>query len=142
MFLVHYFPSQSATFDAALATSLAAIANGQSKTDGVQVGETVAAHWLTLRTGDGLEAPVAYTPGHGPGIWEPVPAYPAQPPNTPPASVGVWMTQFKPFAMRSADEFLADVPPPPALKSAVGAEFQSDEIVWSTPQQCAYGHAD
>jgi hypothetical protein len=119
--LVHYFPSQSATFDAALATSLAAIADGQSKTDGVQVGEAVAAQWLALRTGDGLEAPITYTPGHGPGIWEPVPTYPAPPPNTPPAPVGVWMTQFKPFAMRSADQFLADIPPPPALQSAAWA---------------------
>src|SRR5215831_13020698 len=31
--LVHYFPSQAATLDAALASSLASIADGQSKTD-------------------------------------------------------------------------------------------------------------
>jgi hypothetical protein len=115
--LVHYLPSQAATFDAALASSLASIADGPSKTDGINVGQAVAAQWLAMRVGDGLEAPLTYTPGHGPGIWEPVPTYPAPPPNTPPAPVGVWMTQFKPFALASADQFLADVPPPPPLPS-------------------------
>jgi hypothetical protein len=119
--LVNYFPTQTATFDASLTTSLAAIANGQSKTDGINVGKAVAAKWLALRVGDGLEAPLVYTPGHGPGIWEPVPTYPAPPPNTPPAPVGFWMTQFKPFAMSSADQFLADVHPPLALTSKVWA---------------------
>ena len=113
--LTHYFPAQAATFDAALANSLAAVPDGESKTDGINVGKAVAAQWLTLRAGDGLEAVIVYTPGHGPGIWEPVPTYPAPPPNTPPAPVGVWMTQFKPFAMHSADQFLAEVRPPLAL---------------------------
>src|SRR5262249_34479793 len=115
--LVHYFPSQVTTLDTALASSLAGIADGRSKTDGIQVGQAVAAQWLALRSGDGLEAPPTYTPGQGPGIWDPVPTYPAPPPNAPPAPVGVWMTQFKPFALMSADQFLADIPPPPPLKS-------------------------
>jgi hypothetical protein len=119
--LVHYLPAQAATFDAALASSLAGIADGKSKSDGIKAGQAVAAQWLAMRTGDGLEAPLTYTPGHGPGIWEPVPTYPAPPPNTPAAPVGVWLTQFKPFALKSADQFLADVPPPPALTSAVWA---------------------
>jgi hypothetical protein len=119
--LVHYFPSQATTLDAALASSLASIIDGQSKTDGIQVGQAVAAQWLTRRSGDGLEAPLTYTPGHGPGIWEPVPTYPAPPPNTPPAPVGVWMTEFKPFALVSADQFLTDIPPPPPLTSTTWA---------------------
>jgi len=119
--LTHYFPAQAATFDAALANSLAAVPDGESKTDGINVGKAVAAQWLTLRAGDGLEAVIVYTPGHGPGIWEPVPTYPAPPPNTPPAPVGVWMTQFKPFAMHSADQFLAEVRPPLALTSEAWA---------------------
>jgi hypothetical protein len=120
--LVHYFPAQAATFDASLTTSLAAIADGQSKTDGINVGKSVAAQWLALRTGDGLEAAITYTPGNGPGIWQPVPTYPAPPPNTPPAPVGFWMTQFKPFAMSRADQFLADVHPPLVLTSKTWAQ--------------------
>ena len=80
--LVHYLPSLSATLDGALATSLALIPDGPSKTAGIQVGQSVAASWLALRSGDGLEAPIVYTPGHGPGIWEPVPTFPdASAPN-------------------------------------------------------------
>ena len=119
--LAHYFPAQSAIFDAALSNSLAALPDGQSKTDGVNAGKAVAERWLALRTGDGLEAPIVYTPGHGPGIWEPVPTYPAPPPNTPPLPVGVWMTQFKPFALKSADQFLNDLYGPPALQSGAWA---------------------
>jgi len=119
--LAHYFPAQSAIFDAALSNSLAALPDGQSKTDGVNVGKAVAEQWLALRTGDGLEAPIVYTPGHGPGIWEPVPTYPAPPPNTPPPPVGVWMTQFKPFALKSADQFLKHLYGPPALTSGAWA---------------------
>jgi len=119
--LVHYLPAQSATFDAALTASLANIPDGQSKTEGVAVGREVASHWLALRTGDGLEAPLTYTWGHGPGIWEPVPTFPAPPPNTPPAPVGVWMTQFKPFSLQSAGQFLSEIPPPPALTSDLWA---------------------
>jgi hypothetical protein len=115
--LTHYFPSQAAIFDAALATSLAAVPDGQSKSDGINVGQAVAAQWLAIRVGDGLEAAIVYTPGHGPGIWEPVPTFPAPPPNTPPAPVGVWMTTFKPFALHSADQFLKDIHPPLALTS-------------------------
>jgi len=116
--LVHYFPAQQATFDTQLATSLGAIADGKPKSEGIRTGQVVAAKWLALRTGDGLEAPLTFTWGSGPGVWQPVPTYPAPPPNTPPAPVGVWLTQFKPFALQSAGQFLADVPPPPDLTSA------------------------
>ena len=115
--LAHYFPLQQSTLDAAEGTSLAAIPGGQSKTDGIAVGVAVAAQWLALRAGDGVEAPVVYTPGHGPGIWEPVPTFPAPPPNTPPPPVAPWLPQFKPFALNSADQFLSEMEPPPALSS-------------------------
>jgi hypothetical protein len=115
--LAHYFPAQMSALDIDLAASMAAIADGQAKTDGMNVGKAVAAQWLALRAGDGLEAPVVYTWGHGPGIWEPVPTFPAPPPNTPPPPVAPWLAHFKPFALRSADQFLPDVPPPPSLTS-------------------------
>jgi hypothetical protein len=115
--LAHYFPLQQSTLDAAEGTSLAAIPGGQSKTDGIAVGVAVAAQWLALRAGDGVEASVVYTPGHGPGIWEPVPTFPAPPPNTPPPPVAPWLPQFRPFALNSADQFLSEMEPPPALSS-------------------------
>jgi hypothetical protein len=56
-------------------------------------------------------------PAPGPGVWEPVPSFPSSDPITPPP-VAEWQAQFKPFALRSADQFLEHVPPPPSLTSA------------------------
>ncbi len=79
--LAHYFPGQQSALDTLETNSLGQIADSQSKTDGIAVGQSVASQWIALRTGDGLEAPIPYVWGHGPGIWEPVPPYP--PPATP-----------------------------------------------------------
>jgi hypothetical protein len=127
--LVHYFPDQQAALDAAEGISLAAIADGPVKTDGIKVGQSVAARWIAMRANDGLEVPVMYIPGHGPGIWEPVPTFPAPPPNTPPPPVAPWLAVFKPFALHSADQFLADVRPPLSLNSAAWArDFNRTKI--------------
>jgi hypothetical protein len=121
--LVHYLPLQQTTLDTDLQTSLDAIADGPAKTDGIEVGHAVAAQWLALRAGDGLEAAVSLPqPTPGPGVWELVPTYPSPNPTTPPP-VGEWQAQFKPFVLRSADQFLAHVPPPTSLTSAT---FTSD----------------
>ena len=115
--LVHYFPAQRATLDMDEAISLAALSDGPAKNDGIAVGQAVAAQWISIRANDGLEAPITYIPGHGPGIWEPVPTYPAPPPNTPPPPVAPWLAQFTPFTMASASQFLDQIEPPPALTS-------------------------
>ena len=121
--LVHYLPLQQATLDADLQASLNAIADRPAKTAGINVGHAVAAQWLALRSGDGVEAPVSLPqPAPGPGIWEPVPTFPSPNPITPPP-VAEWQALFKPFALRSADQFLELVPPPPSLTSTV---FTSD----------------
>jgi hypothetical protein len=60
--LMHYFPLQQSTLDAAEVTSLAAIPNEESKTDGIAVGVAVAEQWLAIRASDGLEAPVVLPP--------------------------------------------------------------------------------
>ncbi len=119
--LVKYFPDQASGTSGLYQhwlDSMALLPDGQSKTDGITVGHNVAARWLALRTGDGLNAPVTYVWGHGPGIWEPVPTVPAPPPNTPPPPAAPWQAMFKPFALLSADQYLTEVPPPPSLTSA------------------------
>ena len=117
--LAHYLPLQQATLNADLQASLDAIADGQAKSDGIDVGHAVAAQWLTLRSADGLEAVVSLPqPAPGPGVWEPVPTFPSPNPITPPP-VAEWQAQFKPFALRSADQFLERVPLPPSLTSAI-----------------------
>ena len=59
--LVNYFPSQQTSLDSQFATSLAGIADGGDKTEGVTVGEAAAAAVINARRGDGLEANITYT---------------------------------------------------------------------------------
>jgi hypothetical protein len=73
--LTELYPKQKATFDAALATSLAAIADSQSKIDGVAFGKDVAEAMLLWRSTDGSTTVVPYTPdpNRTPGKWQPTP---------------------------------------------------------------------
>jgi hypothetical protein len=107
--LVALFPSQQATFDAALDTSLAAILNGTSKDDGVALGESVADQVIAARADDHSADVVPYTPGTAPGDWQPTP------PALAPALLPNWPT-VTPFAMTSGSQFRGDGPP--ALDSA------------------------
>jgi hypothetical protein len=102
--LVTYFPSQQASLDAAYQDSVAKItASADAKNAGVVVGEAAAAALITARAGDGLEADVPYTPGTGPGVWQPTP------PKFGPA-LTPWLAQMRPFTMSSASQFLPSGP--------------------------------
>src|SRR5262249_17433486 len=104
--LVNYFPTQQTDLDSAFATSIAAIqASDDAKAAGITVGEASAAALITARTGDGLEADVPYTPGTGPGVWQPTP------PKFLPAATP-WLGQMRPFTMSSAAQFLPKGPTP------------------------------
>jgi hypothetical protein len=111
--LVNYFPAQESILDAALQDSLAKItASPQAKNAGITVGEAAAAALLAARTGDGLEAHVPYTPGSGPGVWQPTP------PKFGPA-LTPWLGQMRPFTMTGASQFLPDGPTPLTSESWV-----------------------
>jgi hypothetical protein len=102
--LVNYFPAQQASLDAAFQDSLAKItASADAKKAGVAVGEAAAAALVAARAGDGLEANVPYTPGTGPGVWQPTP------PKFGPA-LTPWLGQMRPFTLTSASQFLPDGP--------------------------------
>jgi len=104
--LVNYFPAQQAALDAQFSESLSKItAPTQPKAAGVAVGEAAAAALIAARVGDGLEANVPYTPGSGPGVWQPTP------PKFAPA-LTPWLGQMRPFTMKSAGQFLPGGPTP------------------------------
>ena len=104
--LVNYFPAQQAALDTDYALSLISIsANPTAKSSGLTVGEAAAAAIIAARTGDGLEADVPYTPGSGPGVWQPTP------PKFLPAAVP-WLGQMRPFTMNSPSQFLPEGPTP------------------------------
>lgn len=111
--LAHYLPAQAATIiDPAYVTSLATIPDGQAKTDGVAVGESVAQLLIAQRSGDGFRAPVTYTPPNPPipGVWIP----------TGPTPIGPYLGLMRPFSLDSADQFRPGGPP--ALSSKKWAE--------------------
>ncbi len=68
-------PEQQAILDGDYANYLAAIPDGTAKTNGIAVGEQVAAAVVALRTNDGRELNPTLEdlnpPPPGPGIWEP-----------------------------------------------------------------------
>jgi hypothetical protein len=104
--LAHYLPAQAPTIlDPAYAASLATIPDGQARTDGVAVGETVADLLIAQRAGDGFRAAVTYTPPNPPipGVW--IPTAP-----TPP--IGTYLGLMQPFSLGSADKFRPGGPPP------------------------------
>jgi hypothetical protein len=106
--LVKLVPDQQLALDAALASSLKALPDGQAKTDGIAVGTEVAAKTVAARAADGRDAKVPYVPGSAPGSWQPTPPYMS------PAS-GVQFGAVKPFFLKSADQFA--LPGPLAITS-------------------------
>lgn len=109
--LVTLFPTQQATFDAQLASSLSQIsASPQSISDGVAWGRAVADQIAAWRAGDGFATPPPpYTPSGLPGRWALTPGAPLTAPL---------FRQFAtmiPFALKTASQFLPG--PPPALTS-------------------------
>ncbi len=108
--LVNLYPSRQAELDAAYATSLASIADGIAKTEGISVGESVAAVIIALRSSDGSAVTLPYTVPPGPGIYQPDPA-----------ALFVAWGKVTPFALKSGSQFRAEGPP--ALS---GDEYAAD----------------
>ena len=88
----------------ALATYLASIPDGAAKSDGLKLGEAVAARIVEARANDGADAPDDYRPRTTPGVYVP----------TPITAASAW-PNVKPFAMTQGSQFRPD--PPISLKS-------------------------
>lgn len=117
--------SRASDYSAALTASLALIPDGAAKSEGIALGEAIAAATLALRSGDGSSAPFAYTPQAPgtPGAWQPTPGAFA------PAVAPQWQN-VNPWVMSSTDQFLAA--PPPALDSVTYAiDFEEVKAIGS-----------
>jgi membrane-associated phospholipid phosphatase len=109
-----YFPASASTLDAARATSLASIPDGQAKSDGIAVGDAAANAMITLRANDGSSPPQFKAPGTAiPGEWQATPSCPVV--NGVASGVAFQWQNIIPFGIRSVSAFLLD--PPPALTS-------------------------
>jgi hypothetical protein len=102
--LLQVAPAKQAEIEAAYRTSLAKIATGRSKTDGIAVGEQAAAAVLAARSDDGFSIVESYRPYTLPGIYVPT-VIPA---------ASTW-SQRKPWFLTSPSQFRPG--PPPDLKS-------------------------
>jgi hypothetical protein len=69
-----YFPASAPALTADYEASLAKIPDGRAEAKGIAVGEAAAALIVQLRTGDGRNAPIAYTRPPAPGVWRPTSA--------------------------------------------------------------------
>lgn len=107
--LAGLFPAQSASLDARLADSLAAVPDGDAETKGIALGEQVAAGILQRRADDGSAAAVGYAPSGGAGRFQFVPPFDGV----------IFRPEWRlvtPFALTSVSQFRPG--PPPALDSA------------------------
>lgn len=93
--------------DADYAAYLAAIPDGQAKTDGIAVGHQAAQGILALRMNDGRGCATTVAdlgiPAPGPGIWIP---------NLTGKPLGVCLPGTRPLVMQSASQFRPDGPNP------------------------------
>jgi hypothetical protein len=109
-----YFLPSASTLNAELANSLAAIPDGQAKTDGIATGEAAALAMIALRANDGSSPPQVKIPGPPvPGEWQATPSCPIV--NGIAVGIAFQWQNVTPFGIPSASEFLLD--PPPALES-------------------------
>jgi hypothetical protein len=97
--------------DGMYADSLAAVADGTAKSEGIAVGAAAASSMLDARANDGRFGPFRFTPGTEPGQWRPTGSG-----NDPFA----WVAKVEPFLVPDVDQFASDGPH--AMTSAAYAE--------------------
>jgi hypothetical protein len=97
-------PKDTEELNTLMAAYLAAIPSSEAKSNGIKVGQEVAAKIVAERKADGVDAPDAYRPKARPGVYVP----------TPITASSMW-PKVKPFAMQSPSQFRPQ--PPISLKS-------------------------
>ena len=99
-----YFPASASTLDAARASSLASIPDGQAKIDGIATGDAAALAMITLRANDGSSPAQFKIPGPPvPGEWQATPSCPIV--NGIASGIAFQWQNITPFGIRSAKEF-------------------------------------
>jgi len=112
--LVALYPSLRAQLDTQQQHSLAQVPDGEHKTAGVRIGQTVAASILARRSNDRSDAqPIPFVFGTAPGDYQ------STPPNFPPQPQFTHWSRVTPFALERANQFRPG-PPPPLTSDAYG----------------------
>ena len=107
--MVGQLPPLQADLDAAYTASLAAIAGGEKKTNGIALGKQMAVAIAASRQSDGsASAAIPYVPGSAPGNYRFTPPFDG-PPFNGFAALPAWGT-VKPFVASSGAQFRAPAP--------------------------------
>jgi hypothetical protein len=101
MVLAGLHPKDAEELNSLMGTYLATIPPGAAKSEGIKVGQEIAAKIIAERKVDGADAPDAYRPKTRPGVYVP----------TPITASSMW-PNVKPFAMTSASQFRPQPPIP------------------------------
>jgi membrane-associated phospholipid phosphatase len=76
--LVTLFPDQAASFSTLLNTHLSGVTNADERLNGILLGAQVSGDIMALRSYDGSQVQMNYTPQAGVGHWRPDPLHPNQ----------------------------------------------------------------
>jgi hypothetical protein len=121
--LRHYVPDRATVLDAARERSLGRLPDGPPKAGGITVGETTAARAIAARANDGSEPPGFFLPSSSnPGKWQLTPGCP------PTGGVLLHWRNVTPFALRRADQFRSE-PPPPLTSSRYARDYREIQEV-------------
>jgi hypothetical protein len=102
------FPNEAAlqaSISNSYTASLAAIPNGQSKSDGIAAGLAAAEAMIAARQDDGRFGPSQWDQSTGAGHWQPLLPNGTSPPDPTP-----WVGLVEPFLMESSSQFRSDGP--------------------------------
>lgn len=114
--LVHAYPGQQTLLDGVFNQRMDLLPDNPAKTNGINLGQTIAAAYVGARTGDGSNVMNAYIPGTDPGEWRPDPFHPDQ------MAWGPDWGGVAPWVIPSTQDFVNQLPPIPALDSAAYAD--------------------
>ncbi len=98
--LIDLYPDQKPKLDEALQASLIAVAEGDAKTKGIELGKKAAAGIIALRADDGSNAVESYRPFTKPGVYVPT-ALPIE----------ITSGGIKPWVMEKGSQFRPASPP-------------------------------
>jgi hypothetical protein len=139
--LLDTYPGEKSMLDADYNARMALIPDGPGKTNGINLGRTIAQACVTNRIADNSNVIVPYTPGTLPGQWRPDPFNPGQNAWGP-----AWGT-VKPFGIPNTSDFINALPPIPAMNSQAYADafdmvkqYGAVNSTVRTPEQTQIGH--
>jgi hypothetical protein len=119
------FPAQHAALQTQYDASLAGIADGQAKDQGIEVG-TEAAETMLAQGHDGRAGPFPPMPPSGIGYWQPL----IGPNGNPLLDPSPWVALTQPFLIRSGSQFRS-AGPNPLTSAAYAADVNEVQLLGS-----------